>query len=102
MWFCACVQGSEDFVSTARLFSCAAVVVGLHGAGMANVLFAPEGTAIVEINAGACARVPVRYHSSASGDCPAALRRTAVIAEGRLGLAVRQAERIASSISALR
>ena len=53
------MQGSEDFVSTARLFSCAAVVVGLHGAGMANVLFAPEGTAIVEINAGASQRALV-------------------------------------------
>ncbi len=45
------VLGGLSFYEQIVLFSDAAVIVGPHGAGLANMAFAPSGAAIVELGA---------------------------------------------------
>lgn len=41
--------GNESFPATARLFAAADVVVGYHGAGLANSLFLRKGALVIEV-----------------------------------------------------
>lgn len=42
--------GREDVFSTLRIFGSAAAIVGYHGAGLANAIFVPHHTCVVEIS----------------------------------------------------
>jgi hypothetical protein len=44
------IASELKFEDQVALFSQASVVVGLHGAGLANILFCPKGTAVIEIS----------------------------------------------------
>lgn len=42
--------GNESMADTVRLFSTAQAIIGFHGAGIGNVLFAPDNIVLVEIS----------------------------------------------------
>ena len=39
----------DDFAGTVEEFKRAAVVVGVHGGGLANILFSPQCTTVIEL-----------------------------------------------------
>jgi hypothetical protein len=62
----------ENFLHTLRALSRAEVLIGAHGANMANMLFAPEGVKVVEI----VPQVPYKMQNYHFWDLAAALNFT--------------------------
>lgn len=50
--FVALVPGAMSVKAQAQAFSQAKIILGPHGAGLANMIFAPPGAAVIELSAG--------------------------------------------------
>ena len=82
------VPGTMSVAEQARLFARAAIIVGPHGAGLTNVVFAPERAALIELGVwrryrpsfmkALAASLGVGYHAFSCWPLPAAAQRGTV------------------------
>jgi len=50
--------GTRPPAEQVRLFASASIIVGVHGAGLSNMLFTPSGALVIELGARACSNPP--------------------------------------------